>query len=404
MPDITICALLTQMGKTFVAIQQIQTELARNPHGTHIIFTMNTILNNRQFVGRLSQITEAYGKSSVCMFSSRPSKNIVSARSVDHLESLLRHPTPTRRPKVVVACSNYTRFGDMLHVAQSLEDFAGEHEYDGMSLYCDEFHRYASPFARSVVVQIHALSICRKIVAFSATPSRVVDTDNEFWSSIPFDVSSLNMENYVGCNDVQFEVVDPSPEHTSQVEFAESVLSGNPDILTGHTSNRTVAFIPGSSRTGTHTAVRDMALAQNPRAVVVVLNGTDKNMYFLWGNDPKLCSAPITGASTEVGELVYARLEEFGLFDRPLVFTGHACIGMGQTLTCPKIGSFTHAIIWHGYMSKDCMYQLFGRVTGRMKHWDKYVKTVVYCSEKVKKTCEEQEQSVLDIHTRCVRV
>lgn len=40
------------------------------------------------------------------------------------------------------------------------------------------------------------------------------------------------------------------------------------------------------------------------------------------------------------------------------------------------MGSFTYAILSHLDSTNDSLYQLFGRITGRMKRWgDKYVKT-----------------------------
>ena len=48
---------------------------------------------------------------------------------------------------------------------------------------------------------------------------------------------------------------------------------------------------------------------------------------------------------------------------------------MGQTLTSPNYGNFTSAIFAHTNLDNDNAYQLFGRVTGRIKHWDNYTQT-----------------------------
>ena len=45
-----LCVLLTQLGKTFTAISRITAEICQDDdlgRSIHIIFTMNTLLNNK---------------------------------------------------------------------------------------------------------------------------------------------------------------------------------------------------------------------------------------------------------------------------------------------------------------------------------------------------------------------
>ena len=75
---------------------------------------------------------------------------------------------------------------------------------------------------------------------------------------------------------------------------------------------------------------------------------------------------------------------------------------MGQTLTHKSLGSFTSAIFGHLDLTNDDMYQLFGRITGRMKDWgDKYIQTQVYCPTTVMNRCivmEECARHMADEH------
>ena len=69
-----LCVLLTQLGKTFTAISKIMAEIRQDNdlgRSIHIIFTMNTLLNNKQFAKRLETIEKTYGKGSICVFSSK---------------------------------------------------------------------------------------------------------------------------------------------------------------------------------------------------------------------------------------------------------------------------------------------------------------------------------------------
>jgi hypothetical protein len=78
---------------------------------------------------------------------------------------------------------------------------------------------------------------------------------------------------------------------------------------------------------------------------------------------------------------------------RPLVITGFLCVGMGQTLTHKLLGSFTSAIFSHLDLTNDEIYQLFGRITGRMKDWDdKYIQTQVYCPTVIMNRCSVIEE------------
>jgi len=69
-----LCVLLTQLGKTFTAINRITTEIEQDDEfgrSIHIVFTMNTLLNNKQFAKRLEIIENTYGKGSICVFASK---------------------------------------------------------------------------------------------------------------------------------------------------------------------------------------------------------------------------------------------------------------------------------------------------------------------------------------------
>jgi hypothetical protein len=66
---------------------------------------------------------------------------------------------------------------------------------------------------------------------------------------------------------------------------------------------------------------------------------------------------------------------------------------MGQTLTHKSLGSFTSAIFGHLDLTNDEIYQLFGRITGRMKDWgDKYLQTQVYCPTITMNRCIVMEE------------
>ena len=66
-----ILVLLTQLGKTFEVIEHIKKDLSDFDNSLSIIFTMNTLLNNKQFAHRLIDFKELYGANSIVIFSSK---------------------------------------------------------------------------------------------------------------------------------------------------------------------------------------------------------------------------------------------------------------------------------------------------------------------------------------------
>ena len=68
-----LCILPTQMGKTFVTINKILEEIKHDPskgRSVHFVLTMNTLLNNKQFANRLSDIKQEHGENSVAILNS----------------------------------------------------------------------------------------------------------------------------------------------------------------------------------------------------------------------------------------------------------------------------------------------------------------------------------------------
>ena len=74
---------------------------------------------------------------------------------------------------------------------------------------------------------------------------------------------------------------------------------------------------------------------------------------------------------------------------------------MGQTLTHRSLGSFNSAIISHLDLTNDTIYQVFGRITGRMNDWvdGNYIKTQVYGTIIIMNRCSVMEQCAINMAT-----
>ena len=408
---ITLCVLCTQMGKTFTAIQHINTELVNDQtegRSIHIITTMNSLLNNEQFSSRLNSIENTYGKNSVCIFTSKYSGKYKHVKNREELQGICLNTSTC--PRVIVMCSNPVRFEDGLEFIQVLDE--NQTAIQRVFCYYDELHEYINESLRTQIEKIHSFTIVKNIIVMTATPDKIWKKEG-FWSNLRIiSLQNFNDQHYIGFNDMEYKCEEPVSEepyvrpkifdydemdrHT--IDYIRHILQLYPDIL----SKKTFSFIPAHKRRSSHYTVRDLLFSINPECVVIVINANEKSLQFMDDFEintisllPQYKVEAKVEAKVEIEEVcdTIARILTYhNLLDRPKVITGLLSVGMGQTLTHPAIGSFTSAIFSHLDLTNDEIYQLFGRITGRMKHWQTYVKTHVYCPQAIADRCEIMEE------------
>lgn len=423
----------TQSGKTFIIIDKIDSELKKYPDSLHIIFTMNTLLNNKQFATRLNGLELSRGSGTVVVLAHKPVGNYTH---VDNLDKLIaRFRISAVQPRVIVMCSNTQRYEDGVELIKKLNaglasfvsnyciipDRPREFIERSIFVYYDELHKYISPKLRGQIEQIHEIRNVREIIAMTASPFNIFSKNAKiprgntegcknptgFWEQIKiYQNDNMQFPDYVGFRDMKFVLVEPPGEYGT---VEESIIAYIKHILKNHNILTPGArvFIPAHIKTKSHDIVRDHILELAPDTVVVTLNGVQKTLIYKTPGGLSLPSDEIANVNTEAeipgsadisGDTVTVNLNSGDdeireviadtvisrkLNNRPLVITGFLCVGMGQTLTHPDLGSFTSAIISHIDLNNDDIYQLFGRVTGRMKTWTPgaYIPTTIYCPE-----------------------
>jgi len=396
-----LCVLFTQFGKTFTAIDRITTEIEQDEEfgrSIHIVFTMNTLLNNRQFATRLERLENTYGKGSICIFSSKYDGKYKHVKDRLQLQGICADESTC--PRVVVMCSNSRRYEDGVEFLKVI-DKNKINIYRAFG-YCDELHKYISDTIRSQLEGIHRLEIVRGIIALTASPEKIWKSSG-FWSTLRLiQLDNFNYSNYAGYNDMIFNCVDdffahpyvrPRPFDFDELDahtvgFISHVLMKYPEII----QENTRTFIPAHIRRISHNSVRDLVFSINNTAVVIVINGVEKTLQYkdIIGNTKTI---PLSSDDEEVCETISRLIIKHGLQTRPVVITGFLCVGMGQTLTHKSMGSFTSAIFGHLDLTNDEIYQLFGRITGRIKDWgDKYIQTQVYCPTTIMHRCHVMEE------------
>lgn len=401
-----LCVLLTQAGKTYQAIERILTEISQDDEfgrSIHIVFTMNTLLNNKQFAKRLQMIEDKYGKGSICIVSSQSDKGknkytgkYKHVKNREELQGICFDKKTC--PRVVLMCSNTQRYDDGVEFLKMINE--NKLHIHRAFAYYDELHQYICDLVRAQIEEIHSLDIVKGIIALTATPDKVWKKTG-FWSNIQLlHLDEYNETNYAGHKDMIFNCIDdffkqpyvrPSPFNfdlldQENIGFIAHVLEKFPEIL----ADNTRSFIPAQKRRDGHNAVRNLIFEIKPNAVVVMINGPDKTLRFNEDGHPKTIS--LESSEEEVCETIARLVSKHGLQKRPLVITGLLCVGMGQTLTHYSLGSFTSAIFSHLNLSNDDISQLFGRITGRMKDWATYVQTQVYCPTLIMHRCSVMEK------------
>ncbi len=403
LPKFTLCVLVTQFGKTFTAIEHIKKGVNKN--AVNFIFTMNTFLNNEQFANRLHVIEDEYGPGSVVIFSSKYEGTYKHVRTKNQVYKLCSDESTC--PKVVLMCSNKRRFEDSHNIINRLDESKSFSKK--LNLYYDELHMYISKFVRSQIEVIHDMDIVSNIVGLTASPSKIIKNNGRWNRTRIMRIDNYDSEDYVSVNDMRFVNINDYFEHPyirlnpftpgyydkmdgETIGFIRRVLTNNPHIL--GTESRT--FIPGHIRRIGHTEIRDYVMELNPRTVVVTLNSDKKAIEYMREGELKSISLIDTTNNKEVSEKIAEIVLTKFKNNRPLVITGYLCIGTGQTLMHESLGSFTSAIIGHMDLTNDKIYQLFGRLTGRMKNWNTYTKTTVYCTNVVMNRCKMMEKLAMN--------
>ena len=398
----SLCVLKTQLGKTFTAISKIISEIKQDGElgrSIHMIFTMNTLLNNKQFAKRLKNIENEYGKGSVCVFASKYKGEYTHVKNLLELQGICIDKSTC--PRMVVMCSNSRRYEDGVKFLKVIDK--NSWHIERAFTYYDELHQYINDKLRSQIELTLRLRIIKGITALTATPDKIWLKDDKFWSKIKlFHLDDLCDSNYVGYKDMNFKCVDdffadpyicPHPfdfefMNIETIGFIKHVLGNYPEIL----NDNTRSFIPAHISRDGHQEVRDLIFDTKPTAVVVVINGVDKSIQYIncEGNKKVI---ELISQEEEVCETISRLVLSNNLQNRPLVITGYLCVSMGQTLMHMDLGSFTSAILSHLNLTNDEIYQLFGRITGRMKNWgNKYVQTNVYCPTTIKNRCIVMEE------------
>jgi hypothetical protein len=407
MEKFALCVKRCQEGKTFTCISTITSRILEDEmskRSVHIIYTMNTLLANKQFVARLTSLETLYGKGSVVVFASKYAGKFHHAKTLDTLKGKFMTAT-ANFPRIIVCCSHSVRFNDGVDFINAIDAIHGDKVR--MFAYYDELHKYiTAPKIRSQIEGIHALKSVEGILAMTATPEGIYSSG--VWSNITTHyLDNLDSPNYIGASNHKFINIEAAVEldevtqgFVTAIADAKKAKGVERDFLRYMAyvlSSRKLlcadarVFAPAMYRQATHAMVRSLIFKLSPSAVVVVMNGIEKTLSY-YDDDGEEVTRAMSCNDDEACNAVASLVNKDGLSGRPLVFTGFLCVGMGQTLTCEETGSFTSAVFGHANLTNDDIYQLFGRTCGNMLQWESYCTTTVYCPKTFMHICVDMER------------
>ena len=245
-----LCVLLTQFGKTFTAISKIIAEIRQDSElgrSIHIIFTMNTLLNNKQFAKRLEIIEQDYGKGSICVFSSKYDGKYTHVTNKLELQGLCANKSTC--PRVVIMCSNTRRYDDGVKFLEVISE--NKINIVRAFAYYDELHKYITDSLRSQIEEINKLDIVNGITGLTASPDNIWQkNESGFWSKIKLiQLDDFSYSTYAGYKDMIFNCIDdffsnpyirPHPFNFDELDrqtvgFIDYVLKKHPEILGNNT-------------------------------------------------------------------------------------------------------------------------------------------------------------------------
>ena len=394
MDKFQLCVQMTQCGKTFIAIDTMIKRLQINPNEVHVVYTMNTLLNNHQFAKRLETIETKYGHGSILVFASKFTGTYKHAKNYESLKSMVS----VSMPRVIVMCSNHIRFEQ----GQEWVNLMNEARPDvSIHMYYDELHKYMTKKIRTMLEEIHLLDNVKSIMGLTATPDSIIQKRG-VWSKLNVMKINTSLEGYTRLSDMEivrvndyfpsdyikpwfndFETMD-----NETIGFMEHVFDSNPDMF----QEGVRCFVPAHIRRIGHIRVRDLIWERCPQAIIIIINGEDKNVQYQEEGVTKKVSLL---SNTEVSDNIASIIKSNGWETRPMFVTGFLCVGMGQTLTHKSYGNFTHSILSHLSINNDSIYQLYGRLTGRMKEWETYQPTKLYCPTTIYNRIKVMEECAL---------
>jgi hypothetical protein len=401
--SLSMVVLPCQMGKTFICTEKILSTLEEEPNTVSIVLTSNTLLNNTQFGKRIIEtgIETKFGKGSVVVFRSKYEGPYRYAKTLPELKGFFLDDV---YPRVIIVCGNQKRFNDITDIVSKLNN--NYSKIKQIYIYYDELHSYITPLLREQIRNINNLNVVKSIVGLTATPDKIFETEG-FFKKLNVSHINYNDVNYAGVQDVNFIVKDHTDIQAEYFDFdlplkkQDKLVIGYIQHILDHNRNildkNTRTFIPARNSCMTHSRVRDIVFQMNQNAVVAVINGESKVLQYK-DETGNMTSISLNSSEQEFCETISSIVLEKGLQSRPLVITGYICVNMGSTLTHPSTGSFTTAIFGQTEKHKDDdLYQLFGRVSGRIKHWTTYTKTNVYCSTHFKTVVSGMEQCAKNV-------
>jgi hypothetical protein len=307
---------------------------------------------------------------------------------------------------ILVCCSNSIQFQKIQEFLKTLQNISFTGKFQRVFVYIDEVHE-SFKMAEETFQKFENLSSVCKIYGLTATPdtffykvSKFADDNFDEGKTEKQKIAEFKnqLDNYMFFDDYEFENVhlnsghmhiDPDIVEKNPNKYAMRIMS-NPVYYNDFFAPGKYTFVPSMFHTKYHSQMKDFILSKSDKAVVFVLNGSEKKMFYQKERIVYEQDIYQDNEVIEFSDKMLILLDRYDLREKRSYFvTGYNCISLGITLCNPTIGHFTGSIIYHlqfdennGQRELDNLYQISARTAGFMKHWksfEKFGKTKLFC-------------------------
>lgn len=367
-----------QSGKTLEMLLRIVAFHRGSDNSISIIFCDNSLLQVSQTKERAGKM-DGLGK--ICEISSSPDAEMHNWREL-HSSFCSNEGYTT-----ITCCAHSTQIhGNIDEFLKIMEKTQGGVKFE---IYFDEASKVAvSPKMEKRVREWERLSNVERICFIDATP----ESKEGGLLSVYADVKPLNLcvpkqnlsPDYVGVAD--FEHIELEPLHGENcVGYAKRILDTFPLKADDY------AFIPAGFKKTSHNEMRDMLVEK--KAVVVVLNGTEKGMSYCGDDGAITHKFGLKRIQTSsVNDIIDDEARSLAKeLNRPLVITGGIVPGRG--LSFQKPGMLFNRGIFGPNIAKNAKdrSQKYGRLKGNIRGFEGYVPCIVHSSKAFHDDCVVQE-------------
>ena len=370
-----------QSGKTRVVIGDIRADMEKcDKDILHVVLCNNNLLLMEQSNSRI--------KNELVIHKNTPEERRINSTSWDSKNNKFSIAKLTEgcmndSYDLIVTCCNGKRMDHVMALIQNLEESGYSRR---IKLWIDEADRVFKTWSKFINIFITS-DIIQSVISITATYRIIADRFTKL--KIPLKIKPLgctyNCKTYYGCMDYEQNLKDCD---SKCLDYATQILDHNPEC----SKPGVKAFIPADFKQLSH---EEIALMLKTRGFAVfLLNGNRKELILPDGETYDI--PDFQEGFEEIGDTIRRMYNLYECERFPVAITGYLCIGRGLTFQSPGF-VFDYGIISNNGASRGDIYQIAGRLSGNIRSYKNFKRSVIYTSHKLMAKILEEEQIAINL-------